>query len=126
MNTVLQYGLYLTILVVLAVPLGAYIKKVMDGEKTVFSRILTLCENLVYKVMRIHKDEQMTWKKYLLSVLIFSGVGLLFLFLLQMFQHILPGNPQKLSGVPWDLSFNTAVSFITNTDWQAYTGESTP
>ena len=67
----------------------------------------------------------MNWKKYAVSVLIFSGIGLVFLFLLQLLQGVLPGNPQGLSGVKWDLSFNTAVSFITNTNWQAYSGEST-
>ena len=67
----------------------------------------------------------MNWKKYTISVLIFSGIGLVFLFLLQLFQGFLPGNPQGLPGVKWDLSFNTAASFITNTNWQAYSGEST-
>ena len=72
MNTVLQYVLYLVILVALAVPLGFYIKRVMEGEKTFLSRILTPCEKGVYKLMRIKSDEQMTWKKYLVSVLSFS------------------------------------------------------
>lgn len=125
MITVIQYVLYLVILVVLAVPLGAYIKKVMFGEKTFLSKLLTPCENLVYKVMRVDKEEQTNWKKYAVSVLIFSGIGLVFLFLLQILQGILPGNPQGLSGVKWDLSFNTASSFVTNTNWQAYSGEST-
>lgn len=125
MNTAIQYILYLTVLVALAIPLGAYIKKVMNGEKTFLSKILTPCENAVYKVMRVNKEEQMNWKKYAASVLIFSGIGLVFLFLLQLLQGVLPGNPQGLPGVKWDLSFNTAVSFITNTNWQAYSGEST-
>lgn len=125
MSAILQYGLYLAILVILAIPLGAYIKKVMDGEKTFLSRILTPCENAVYKVMRIKKEEEMSWKKYAVSVLIFSGIGLIFLFLLQLLQGVLPGNPQNLPGVNGDLSFNTAVSFVTNTNWQAYSGEST-
>lgn len=125
MSTVIQYILYLAVLVVLAILLGAYIKKVMNGEKTFLSKILTPCENAVYKVMKVNKEEQMNWKKYAASVLIFSGIGLVFLFLLQLLQGVLPGNPQGLSGVKWDLSFNTAVSFITNTNWQAYSGEST-
>ena len=116
MSTVLQYIIYLVILVALGIPLGAYMKKVMEGEKTFLSRILTPCENAVYKVLRVDKNEQMNWKKYLLSVLLFNGIGLLFLFLLQMLQGVLPGNPQNLPGVPWDLSFNTAVSFVTNTN----------
>ena len=125
MSVVIQYILYLAILIVLAIPLGAYIKKVMNGEKTFLSKILTPCENTVYKVMRVKKDEQMNWKKYAVSVLIFSGIGLVFMFLLQLLQGVLPGNPQGLSGVKWDLSFNTAASFVTNTNWQAYSGEST-
>ena len=125
MSTVIQYILYLAVLVVLAIPLGAYIKKIMNGEKTFLSKILTPCENAVYKVMRVNKEEQMNWKKYAVSVLVFSGIGLVFLFLLQLLQGVLPGNPQGLPGVKWDLSFNTAVSFITNTNWQAYSGEST-
>lgn len=88
-------------------------------------KILTPCENAVYKVMHVNKEEQMNWKKYAVSVLIFSGIGLIFLFLLQLLQGVLPGNPQGLSGVKWDLSFNTAASFVTNTNWQAYSGEST-
>lgn len=125
MSALIQYILYLAILIILAIPLGAYIKKVMNGEKTFLSKILTPCENAVYKVMRVKKDEQMNWKKYAVSVLIFSGIGLVFLFLLQPLQGVLPGNPQGLSGVKWDLSFNTAASFVTNTNWQAYSGEST-
>ena len=125
MSSVIQYILYLVVLIALAIPLGAYIKKVMNGEKTFLSKILTPCEDAVYKVMRVKKDEQMNWKKYAVSVLIFSGIGLVFLFLLQLLQGVLPGNPKGLSGVKWDLSFNTAASFVTNTNWQAYSGEST-
>lgn len=125
MMAVIQYILYPAILVLLAVPLGAYIKKVMNGEKTFLSKILTPCENLVYKMMKVDKEEQMTWKKYTVSVLIFSGIGMVFLFLLQLLQGALPGNPQNLPGVKWDLAFNTAASFVTNTNWQAYSGEST-
>ena len=89
------------------------------------SKVLTPCENLIYKVTRVDREEQMTWKKYAVSVMIFSGIGLVFLFLLQLLQGVLPGNPQNLSGVKWDLAFNTSASFITNTNWQAYSGEST-
>lgn len=125
MSALIQYILYLAVLVVLAIPLGAYIKKVMNGEKTFLSKVLTPCENAVYKILRVDKEEQMNWKKYTASVLAFSGIGLVFLFLLQILQGVLPGNPQRLPGVKWDLSFNTAVSFVTNTNWQAYSGEST-
>lgn len=123
-DTIVQYGFYLVILVVLAIPLGAYICKVMNGEKVFLSRILQPCEKLVYRVLRVQQDEQMTWKKYALSVLLFSGVGFLLLFLLQMAQGVLFGNPQGAPGMSWHLSFNNAVSFVTNTNWQAYSGES--
>lgn len=125
MMAVIQYLLYLAVLVLLAVPLGAYIKKIMDGEKTFLSKILTPCETLIYRMMRVDKEEQMTWKKYTVSVLIFSGIGLVFVFLLQLLQGALPGNPRHLPGVKWDLAFNTSASFVTNTNWQAYSGEST-
>ena len=124
-GAVWQYILYLVILVLLAVPLGGYIKKVMNGEKNLLSGILAPCEHAVYRVLHIDREEQMTGKKYLVSVLLFSAVGWAFVFLLQILQGVLPGNPQGLPGVSWDLAFNTAVSFVTNTDWQAYTGEST-
>lgn len=123
-HTLLQYVFYLTILVVLAIPLGGYIGKVMNGEKVFLTKIISPCEKILYKVMRVNENEEMNWKKYLFSVLLFNGIGLIFLFLLQMLQGILFGNPEKISGVPWYLSFNTAVSFVTNTNWQAYSGES--
>lgn len=123
-DTIVQYVFYLVILVVLAIPLGAYIGKVMNGEKVFLSRILRPCEKLVYRVLRVQQDEQMPWKKYALSVLLFSGVGFLLLFLLQMAQGVLFGNPQGAAGMSWHLSFNNAVSFVTNTNWQAYSGES--
>lgn len=125
MMAVIQYVLYLAILILLAVPLGTYIKKIMNGEKTFLSKILLPCEKLVYKALRVDREEQMTWKKYAVSVLIFSGIGFVFLFLLQLLQGVLPGNPQGLPGVKWDLAFNTSASFVTNTNWQAYSGEST-
>lgn len=122
---IIQYLLYLVILVALAIPLGTYIAKIMNGETSFMSRFLLPCERAVYKVINIKSDQQMTWKIYAASVMAFSGLGFVFLFLLQILQGVLPGNPQKLPGVSWDLSFNTAVSFITNTNWQAYSGEST-
>ena len=97
-GTILQYVFYLAVLVILAVPLGAYIGKVMNGEKTFLSKLLNPCEKLVYKVTRVKSDEQMTWKKYAVSVILFSGIGFIFLFLLQLLQGVLPGNPQGLSG----------------------------
>lgn len=123
MSLIVQYLFYLAVLVALAIPLGKYIGKVMCGEKVFLSRVLRPCEMLVYKVLHIKEEEEMTWKKYLASVLWFSGFGLLTLFLIQMCQGWLPFNPQHIPGMSWDLSLNTAISFVTNTNWQAYSGE---
>ncbi|WP_244834072.1 potassium-transporting ATPase subunit KdpA [Clostridium sp. BJN0001] len=123
-NLILQYALYLIILVALAIPLGKYIAKVMDGEKVFLSKILVPCENGIYKLMRIDKNEDMEWKKYSLSVILFSIINLVILFLIHVCQGVLPLNPEKFSGIKWDLAFNNAVSFLTNTNWQAYSGES--
>lgn len=124
-GAILQCVLYLVILVVLAIPLGVYIGKVMYGEKTFLSKLCMPCEKMVYKLMRVRSDEQMTWEKYTVSILLFSVISIVVLFLMQFFQGSLIENSQGLSAVPWDLSFNTAVSFVTNTNWQAYSGEST-
>ena len=124
MNAVLQYGLYLVILVVLAIPLGKYISKVMDGEKVFLSKVLVPVENFIYKIMRINKKEDMTWKKYAVSVVFFSIFGFIILFLLNMLQGVLPLNPEGIEGTTAHLAFNTASSFVTNTNWQAYSGES--
>ncbi|MDS0528460.1 potassium-transporting ATPase subunit KdpA [Clostridium sp. SHJSY1] len=123
-NSVLQYTLYLLILVVLAIPLGKYIGKVMNGEKVFLSKVLVPVEIFIYKILRIDKNEQMNCKKYGLSVILFSALGFVVLFLLNILQGILFLNPEEAQGTSWHLSFNTAVSFITNTNWQAYSGES--
>ncbi|EOU1723576.1 potassium-transporting ATPase subunit KdpA [Clostridium perfringens] len=122
-NAILQYSLYLIILVLLAIPLGKYIGKVMNEEKVFLSKLILPCENFIYKVLGIN-EEEMDWKKYSFSVLAFSAVGFIFLFVLNLLQGILPLNPEGISGSSWDLSFNTTASFITNTNWQAYSGES--
>lgn len=123
-NSIIQYSLYLIILVVLAIPLGKYIGKVMNGEKVFLSKILNPIENFIYKILRIDKDEEMNWKKYSISIIAFSVIGFVILFLLQIVQGILPLNPEGIKGVTWDLSFNTTSSFVTNTNWQSYSGES--
>ncbi|MEG0911861.1 MAG: potassium-transporting ATPase subunit KdpA, partial [Ruthenibacterium sp.] len=112
-------------LVALAYPLGGYIAKVMNGEKNCLTKLLVPCEKTLYRALRVKSDEDMTAKKYLQSVLWFSGISLAILFLMQLLQGVLPGNPQHLDGVKWDLALNTAASFVTNTNWQSYSGEST-
>lgn len=120
----MQYLPYLLVLLVLAVPLGGYISRVMDGKHVFLSRLLKPCEKLIYKLLRIDDTQTMDWKQYLISVILFSLFGFVLLFLLLMLQGVLLGNPEGFTGLSWDLSFNTAVSFVTNTNWQAYSGES--
>lgn len=123
-NEILQYVLYLLLVIILAIPLGAYIGKVMNGEKVFLSAVLVPCERFIYKALRIDSKEEMTWKKYAFSVLGISVVSFVFLFLILLLQGFLPLNPEGAKGIRWDLALNTAISFITNTNWQAYMGES--
>lgn len=123
METFIQYALYLVILVGLAIPLGAYIAKVMDGEKVFLSPVLKPCEKLVYRMMRIKPEEDMSDKKYILSAVSFNVIGFVILFFILKFQNLLPFNPQHYEGQSWHLAFNTATSFMTNTNWQAYSAE---
>jgi potassium-transporting ATPase potassium-binding subunit len=123
MESVIQYIIYLLILIALAIPLGRYIGKVMNGEKTFLSRIGKPCERQIYSWLHIDESEEMTWKKYAISALVFSSLSLVVLFLIILLQGILPLNPENMKGTSWHLAFNTAVSFITNTNWQAYSGE---
>lgn len=124
MEAFIQYAFYLIILVALGIPLGAYMGKVMNGEKVFLTRIFGPCERIIYKVMHVKSDEQMTAKKYALSAVLFNAIGFIVLFLILMLQGILPLNPEGIEGNSWDLAFNTAASFMTNTNWQAYSGES--
>ena len=125
MNSVLQYALYLIILVVLSIPLGRYISKVMDGERVFLSAVLAPCERGLYRLLRVDSKENMGWKTYAGCALVFSAVSLAVLMLILRFQNLLPWNPEGVDGMSWPLAFNTAVSFITNTNWQAYSGEVT-
>lgn len=123
-NMVGQCLLYITLLALLAWPLGIYMGKVMDGEPFWLQKVLAPCERGLYRVMGINPAEQMGWKRYLGCVLAFSAVSIAALMLLLMAQGSLPLNPQGIAGTSWDLALNTAVSFVTNTNWQAYSGES--
>lgn len=124
MNVTIQMVVYCAILILLAIPLGAYIGKVMNGERVILSGILGPFERLVYKVLRIDQKEDMGWKKYSVCTAVFSGMSLLVLWAILCFQKYLPLNPQGFDGISWHLGFNTAASFTTNTNWQAYSGES--
>lgn len=121
---VIQYIPYLVVLLVLAIPLGSYISHVMDGEKVFLSKIIKPCEKLIYRLLKVDETHDMDWKQYAASVFMFSIFGFVLLFMLLMLQGVLPLNPQGIQGMSWDLSFNTTASFITNTNWQSYSGES--
>lgn len=123
MSTIIQYGFYLVLLVVLAIPLGKYISKVMDGEKVWLTNIIGPIEKFIYKLLKIDQEEQMDWKKYLKSVIWFSVFGFIILFVLNVAQGFLGLNPEGIEGSSWHLAFNTTASFVTNTNWQAYSGE---
>lgn len=124
METVIQYMIYLILLIALAIPLGGYIGKVMNGEKNLLTKVCSPCEQLIYKIMRIDSSKDMTAKTYAFSAVLFNAIGFTILFLLLLLQGILPLNPEHMEGNSWHLAFNTAVSFMTNTNWQAYSGES--
>lgn len=121
---IIQIVAYLAIIFPLAVFFGNYVAKVFSGEVTILSKFLQPIENTVYKFCDINKDEQ-DWKKYLASLLIFNFLGIIFLFLILKFQNFLPLNAKNFPGLETSLALNTAISFVTNTNWQAYSGEST-
>jgi potassium-transporting ATPase potassium-binding subunit len=116
--------IYLGVLMALAPPMGIYMAKVYTGRRTIFSPIFLPIEGAFYRLCRINKNEEMPWKQYSFAFLLFNAVGFVVLFLLQVMQGRLPLNPNGLGGVRWDTALNTAISFVTNTNWQAYGGES--
>jgi K+-transporting ATPase ATPase A chain len=121
----LQILVLLIIVTLLVKPLGRYMTRVYQGERTLLSFIFAPVENLLYRVAGLDRQAEMDWKQYALAMLIFNGLGLLVLFAILMLQGWLPLNPERFPGFSWDLGLNTAVSFITNTNWQFYSGEST-
>ena len=121
----LQDVIFLFLLVGISFPLGIYIFKVMTGQKVFLSLVVKPVEKGIYRLLGIPEENEMSAGRYTISVLWFSGVGIILLFLLLLLQGVMPFNPEKLKAVSWDLAFNTAVSFVTNTNWQAYSGEST-
>jgi len=120
-----QIGLYLVILGILVKPLGIYIAKVYEGEPFKVMSIINPAEKFIYKISRIKKEKEMSWQEYATAVLLFSLAGVLVLYLVQRLQNILPFNPQRFSSVSPASSFNTVISFVTNTNWQGYSGETT-
>ena len=121
----LQPVLYFLLLFALVKPLGSYMAKVYQGERTIFTPIIAPAESLFYRILGIHSRDEMDWKTYAMAILWFSLFGFAVLFVLQLIQGWLPFNPQGLPGVAPDLAFNTAASFVSNTNWQSYSGETT-
>ena len=125
MNVTVQMVVYCVILVLLAIPLGSYMGKVMNGEHVFLSGVLQPVERVIYRVLKIDPEEDMDWKKYSVCAGVFSVLSLFVLWAILCFQKFLPLNPEGIEGTSWHLGFNTAASFTTNTNWQAYSGEST-
>lgn len=125
MNEIIQVALYLILLTALMPVLGRYMAKVYLDEPHKMKPVLSWLENLVYHGCHINKAEEMNWKSYTASLLLFNLTGFIILFLFLILQGYLPLNPQNLQGTSWHLALNTAVSFMTNTNWQSYSGEST-
>ncbi len=124
-NALIQLTLYVAALLVLVKPLGAYMASVYQGQRTFLHPILQPVERLVYRAVGTRPDGEMNWKTYAIAMLVFNMLGLIAVYVLQRLQHILPLNPQGLPAVTPDSSWNTAVSFATNTNWQGYAGEAT-
>jgi K+-transporting ATPase ATPase A chain len=124
-NILIQCGLYLVVLIALAKPLGEFFAKALSGERHFLTPALGWLERLTYKASGVDPQREMKWTQYAVAALLFNFAGLLVVYLLQRFQAVLPLNPEGLGAVSPDSSWNTAVSFATNTNWQGYGGEST-
>ena len=99
--------------------------KVFSGKRTFLTRIVGPLEKFLYRLFGVDEKDEMSWKTYAFSLVIFNAIGIVVLFVLQLIQGLLPFNPQRFGAVRWDTALNTAISFVTNTNWQAYGGEQT-
>ncbi|HEV3090087.1 MAG TPA: potassium-transporting ATPase subunit KdpA [Candidatus Cybelea sp.] len=120
----LQAGAFFSIVLALTKPVGSYMSRVFEGERTWLSPVFAPVERAIYRIGGVRPDEEMTWYAYALSMLAFSLIGLAYLYVLLRTQKWLPLNPQHFDNMSPDLAWNTAVSFTTNTNWQFYSGES--
>ena len=120
-----QMGLYVLAIFLVTKPLGIFMARVFGGQKTFLDPVLRPVERLIYRLCGVDEKREMRWTEYGAAMLLFSGVSLIFLYLTERMQQWLPLNPQKFASVPPDLAWNTAVSFTTNTNWQAYVPETT-
>jgi potassium-transporting ATPase potassium-binding subunit len=124
-NGWLQILLYSAVILALTKPTGVYLFRVFEGDRQPLPRLLGRCERACYRLCGIDPKQEQSWQEYTLALLLFSALGVLVTYTIERLQSVLPLNPQRLPAVPADLAFNTAVSFATNTNWQAYAGEST-
>src|SRR5438309_10860533 len=120
-----QIGLYLFVIFLVTKPLGVFMTKVFNREKTFLDPLLRPIEKIVYRLTGVDEKREMRWTEYAIAMLLFSGVSMLFLYLIERTQKWLPLNPQNFANVDPALAFGTAASFTTNTNWKAYSGEST-
>lgn len=121
----IQFGLFILVLTVLTPFLGRYMANIFEGEKTFLHRPLMWLENLTYRFSGVDSKKEMNWKEYAVAFLMFHIVALVVVFAVQLLQFYLPLNPQAMPNVSWHSALNTAISFITNTNWQGYSGEVT-
>src|SRR5271168_4831737 len=124
-NGWLQIGIFVGVILLLTKPVGIFLHRVYERKKTFLDPVLRPVERLIYRVCGVDETQEMKWQEYGVAMLLFSGVSLVLLYLIERMQQWLPLNPQKLANVPSDQAWNTAVSFTTNTNWQAYTPETT-
>jgi len=115
--------IFFVVLLALVKPLGAFMARVYQGERTFLSPVFAPCENLLYLICGVDRDEEMGWKRYAFAMLLFNFALFAALFAMLLFQHLLPLNPLKIPAFSWQLALNTAVSFVSNTNWQNYSGE---
>lgn len=122
---IIQILLFIASIIILTPILGKYMYKVFSGEKHLSSPLLGWLEKYIYKFCKVNAAEETNWKSYTFGLLLFNFIGIIFVFLIQLIQAYLPLNHANLSNISWDSAFNTAVSFVTNTNWQGYAGETT-
>ena len=120
-----QIGFFLLVIFLITKPVGVFLARVFNGEKTLFDPILHPVERLIYRLTGIDEKREMRWTEYAVAMLLFSGVSMAVLYLMERVQKFLPLNPRKFPNLEPGLAFGTAASFTTNTNWQAYSGEST-
>ena len=125
LNGWVQIALYFVILTALVVPLGRFMARVFEGERTFLSPVFRPVEAVLYRAAGVDETREQHWLTYTVAMLLFNAAGFLLVYALQRFQAVLPLNPAAMPAVPPDLAFNTAVSFTSNTNWQNYGGEST-